>query len=936
MTACPPIERWAALVAGTAPDRADLDRHAKTCAACSRLLADLVRNELLADDLRAVLAGHPVRAMPQVLAGQLGGFRITRILGSGGMATVYEAEQDHPRRAVALKVLARGLNSRAALARFRQEAEILARLHHHGIAQVYAAGTDGQDARPYFAMELLRGRTLLEHAADLDRRARLELLARVCDAVHYAHDHGVVHRDLKPSNIIVDEHGQPKVLDFGVARPMEPGPTAAHTEPGLLVGTLAYMSPEQAAGEPARAQADVYALGVILYELLAGRLPLDLTSASAVAALRIIQEREPLRLGHVDRALRGDLEAVTAAAMAKDPDRRYATAAALAADLRRHLDGVPVAARPPSALYHLRLFARRNRLLVAASGAVFVALAAGLAGTTYGLVRAERRRQTAESVSGLLESALRAANPHEVKGAGYTVRQLLDDISRNLDERLAGQPEVEAQVRSTIGNAYRLLGDYPRARDNLQAALDLRNALQGAGHPKVAAALSDLAWVRHDQADYPGAERLFTEALTVSRQALGPRHAQVAAALHGLSDVQRHEARFNQAQDNADLALSIRRELPGPNGSETAESLMNLSKLARDRGDVSASERFLDEAMTAWEAIYGAEHPRLVDGLNDRAWLQFLRRDLDGAKATLSRALEMGRRLLGPAHPDVANTLYELGEVQQAAGDAAAAEASLREALGIYRAAHGNDHPSVWTTLDAIAQLLIRVRGDYAGAEPLIREALEGRSRLFGEAAGETALSVATLARLYRSTGRLDEAEEAQHRALSALRLVYGPDRSYIAISEHELGLIAEERSQPDRAEAPFRESLRINTLAFGNAHPDTLFVATALARSLNAQGRFTEALTTLAPFIKAARDLPPTWRLGTALEQHAAAQIGLGHPAEAEAGLLEAEDVLAATAGPRHPRTLAVLERRAALYDARSEGEKADALRAEIAARKR
>ncbi|MFM9996196.1 MAG: tetratricopeptide repeat protein [Phycisphaerales bacterium] len=937
MTACPAMEQWGAFVAGAAEDRVAMERHAAQCSGCARLLAGLRRDELLLGDLRAALAGQPAAAAPASLTGRrLDGYLIVGLLGSGGMATVYEAQQDHPRRTVALKVLARGLASAASRARFRQEAEILARLHHHGIAQVYAAGTDGQDARPYFAMELLRGKTLLEHAAGLDRRARLDLLARVCDAVQYAHEHGVIHRDLKPSNIMVDEHGQPKVLDFGVARALETDPALAQTEPGHLVGTLAYMSPEQAAGDAADARADVYALGVILYELLAGRLPLDLSSGSALAALRLVQELEPRRLGSLDRSLRGDLDVIAAAAMAKDAQRRYGSAAALAADLRRYLDGVPIAARSPSTLYHLRLFTRRNRLLVASSAAVFVALAAGLAGTTYGLVRAERRRATAESVSGLLESALRAANPHEVKGAGYTVRQLLDDLSRGLSERLAGQPEVEARVRSTIGNAYRLLGDYPRARESLEAALNLRKSLHGPEHPLVAAGLCDLAWVRHDQADYTGAEQLFRDALAMSRRLLGPRHTRVAAALHGLSDVQRHEAEFDEAQQHADQALALRRDLLGPSHPDTAESLINLSKLARDRGDEATSERFLGEAMAIWEGAYGAEHPRLVDGLNDGAWLQYQRRDMGAARATLARALDMGRRLLGPAHPDVGNTLYELGLVEQATGDAAGAETHLREALAIYRAAHGDDHPSVWTALDAIAQLLIRVRSDYAGAEPLIREALDGRTRLFGENAGETALSVATLARLYRSSGKLDEAERTLHRALAALRAAYGADHTYVAISEHERGLVGEGRGEPGQAEASFREALRINTLALGNAHADTLFVAASLARSLNAQSRFADARAALAPFIEAARGAPRTWRLGTALEQYAAAQIGLGRVAEAEGVLAEAEGVLAATVGPNHARTLAVLERRAALYESRGEPDKAAALRDEIKARSR
>jgi WD40 repeat protein len=317
------------------------------------------------------------------------------------MGAVYEAEQDNPRRPAALKVIRPDLVSPALLKRFGQEAQILGRLHHPGIAAIYEAGI-AEDGRPFFAMEFIHGLPLDAYARlrGLTAAACLELLARVCDAVQHAHDHGVIHRDLKPGNILVDEAGQPKVLDFGVARATDADlqTTTGRTETGQLFGTLSYMSPEQVAGDPAALdrRSDVYSLGVILFELLAGRLPYPLEHLSLLEVAAVIREQEPSRLGSINTAFRGDVETIVGKALEKDKARRYASARELAADIRRHLGNEPIRARPPSALYHLRKFARRHKALVGGVVATGAALVLGLVGTTLFAVREARQRGQAE------------------------------------------------------------------------------------------------------------------------------------------------------------------------------------------------------------------------------------------------------------------------------------------------------------------------------------------------------------------------------------------------------------------------------------------------------------------------------------------------------------------------------------------------------------
>jgi WD40 repeat protein len=372
------------------------------------------------------------------------GYRIVRTVGGGAMGTVYEAEQENPRRAVALKVIRAGVASREVVRRFAREAHILGRLHHPGIAQVYQAGV-ADDGQPYFVMELVVGLPLVEYARTraLTTPARLELLARVADAVQHAHDHGVIHRDLKPANILVDETGQPRVLDFGVAHVADAGTQAltARTEVGQVVGTLAYMSPEQLGGDPADldGRADVYALGVLLFELLAQRLPYAVQGLPLAEAARIIHDRDPDRLGSVNTSLRGDVETIAAKALEKDRARRYPSAAALAADLRHYLAGEPITARPASAWYQFHKFARRNKALVGGAAATFAALAVGLVlALTFALREADQRRradQNARQAEAQRQEALRQAYRARLAAALSALRDHQPgDAARHLEQ----------------------------------------------------------------------------------------------------------------------------------------------------------------------------------------------------------------------------------------------------------------------------------------------------------------------------------------------------------------------------------------------------------------------------------------------------------------------------------------------------------------------
>ncbi len=406
---------------------------------------------------KTVVPGERVAAP---LPPNIGRYRVLRELGSGGMGTVYEAEQDNPRRAVALKVIGAGLASPELVKRFAHEAQILGRLHHPGIAQIYEAGLT-EEGRPYFAMELIRGTALDQHvrAHAPDVPARLALVARVCDAVQHAHDKGVIHRDLKPGNVLVDETGQPKVLDFGVARAtdLEAQTAAGRTQIGQLLGTLGYMSPEQVEADPARidTRSDVYALGAILFELLAGRPLYDLDGLPLPEAARVVRDQDPPALGSINSLLRGDVETIVAKALEKEPRRRYASPAELAADLRRYLGHEPIRARPASAVYLLRKFARRHKPLVAGAVGIVSALILGLIGTVLFAVREADQRRHAE------QSAREAGENARVAGrnAQDAIAEKRKALRQSYRARLAAA--VAALQNHDVADAARHLDEAP-------------------------------------------------------------------------------------------------------------------------------------------------------------------------------------------------------------------------------------------------------------------------------------------------------------------------------------------------------------------------------------------------------------------------------------------------------------------------------------------
>jgi len=697
--------------------------------------------EVAAKALAVGVAGQAVSAVSSTI----GRYRVLRLLGEGGMGAVYEAEQEQPRRVVALKVIKPGFATAENLRRFQHEAQALGRLQHPGIAQIYEASTadTGFEPQPYFAMELIRGRPLHKYAEAhrIDARDRLALIAKICDAVDHAHQRGVIHRDLKPGNILVDETGQPKILDFGVARVTESDVQLTRpTDLGQLVGTLAYMSPEQVAGDPLALdlRSDLYALGVILYKLLAGRLPYNIDRKPLHEAVAVIREEEPAPLSSIHRSYRGDIETIVAKALEKDKARRYASAADLGADIRRYLADEPIAARPASASYRLQKFVRRHKALVAGSAAVFVVLAAGVVASTLETVRARSAQRaaaaeaaTAEAINNFLQNDLLAqagashqASPSIKPDPHLEVRTALDRAAARIAGKFDQQPEVEAAIRDSIGQTYMELGLYPEGGKQLQRALDLQRRVLGVENPKTLKTMGHLGRAAYFQGRYAEAEAIDGQALRIQRRVLGPEHPDTLASMSGLANIYKDQGKLAWAEALESQTLAIRRHVLGSEHTDTLGSMNNLANVYYWEGKYAQAEALDSQALEICRRVLGSEHPDTLASMNSLAVVYQAQHKFPQAEALFREILETKSRVLGPEHPLTLDTQLEFAAMYQRQGKYALAQTHAAQALAGYRHALGPEHPFTMDSAAVLAQSCLW-QGKFVESERLAREVLE-------------------------------------------------------------------------------------------------------------------------------------------------------------------------------------------------------------------
>jgi eukaryotic-like serine/threonine-protein kinase len=619
---------------------------------------------------------------------KVGDYTVQDVIGAGGMGIVYRAIHDDTNLAVALKVLRVGLGNREAVKRFRRETQLLARLEHPGIAKIIESGTsmDERGGRPFYAMELVEGVTATRYAEenDLSIRERLMLVVSIAEAVHHAHEHGIVHRDLKPPNIMVDASGQPKVLDFGVARRIDRDvlATTLRTEVGKLIGTIAYMSPEQVAGasDDLDTRSDIYALGVVAYELLTGRLPYDLSNKPIPEAIRIIGQDDPTPLSSINRVFRGEIETILSKALEKDRASRYQSALDFAKDIQRYLQYKPIVARRATALQQLRRFARQNRAFAATLVFAMLALMGAAAGTTWQGLKARAQLRTATDVNRFLHDLLESPS-HDARGRDLTVLELFERVPDELEDRFPNRPEVRAPIYTAIGNTYQQVGLLDMAETYVRKGYaDYLNAY-GEEHDQTVNAMAWLVLLLERQGRLVEAESLGRRTLDAHSRMSGPEHVFPISAIANLANVLRQQGRFVEAEGMLRGLIAQHERTPKEHGTNLyyAEAILARVLIVTDRA--VEAEGLAQLACGGFQRMFGDDDWRTLYALTTKARAWHALNRTDEAETLLRHVLDRHRQTVGSDHAETISALYDLASVLVAKSEFTEALALVDEAL---------------------------------------------------------------------------------------------------------------------------------------------------------------------------------------------------------------------------------------------------------------
>jgi serine/threonine protein kinase/tetratricopeptide (TPR) repeat protein len=784
------------------PDPADPYAREEGCDRAQARLLATYRDDVAPDLPTLIAPGHRPPGPPEVTAGSppggvstgesvgtlvAGRYKLLEKIGEGGMGAVWAAEQTQPvRRKVAIKLVKAGMDSRTVLARFDAERQALALMDHPNIAKVLDGGTT-ETGRPFFVMEYVPGAPFTRYCDDarLSIAERLALFVPVCQAVQHAHAKGVIHRDLKPSNILVgvyDGHPVPKVIDFGLAKAVHQPLTehSLHTAPGAMLGTLLYISPEQAAfnNSDVDTRTDVYALGVVLYELLTGTTPLErerFREAAWHEMLRLIKEEEPprpsdrlsgsdalpslaaqrqLEPARLTRLVRGELDWIVMKCLEKDRSRRYETANGLARDVERYLADESVEACPPSASYRLKKVIRRNKGPVLAALMIFLLLVGGVIGTTWGMIRAniarkaeferaegerkanaraEKRSEQLERATEVLTSAFRDLDPNTEEAQDKPLRLIIGDrlaeIADQLEGEGVGDPVVGAGLQYRLGFTLLRLGQSEKAIPLLEKAKATRTATLGPNDAKTLNAVSALAESFHQAGKLDQATKLHEETLARRKATFGPEHPDTLFSMNNLAAVYKAEGRLDEALPILEEALRLRKAKLGPDDPDTLQSMNNMAVTYLASGKLDLALPLWEETLELRRRKLGPEHPNTLSSMNNLATGYGRAGKPDLAVPLLEEALRLRRAKLGVDHPDTLMTRNNLALAYKATGKKDLVLPLLEENLKLYRAKLGPGHPYALLSLNSLGTAC-RDFGDHDRALSLFQELATGLEKM--------------------------------------------------------------------------------------------------------------------------------------------------------------------------------------------------------------
>ena len=741
---------------------------------------------------------------------QLGAYQIVREIGHGGMAVVFLAERadQEYRKRVAIKMVKLGVDSKEILSRFRNERQTLAALDHPNIVKLVDGGST-EEGWPYLVMEYVEGIPIDEYCDDrrLSIPERLELFRAVCSAVQHAHQNLVIHRDLKPGNILVTKDGVPRLLDFGIAKLLNPEYFQAQlvTKGDWRPMTPEYASPEQVRGETITTSSDIYSLGVLLYHLLCGRRPYRQTTTSWLDVGRQVCEEDPekpstavfrarqpssgaandeaavspeavgqarrTKPDELRRRLRGDLDSIVLKALRKEPQQRYTSAEQFSADISRHLRHEPVIAGTASTRYRLQKYVRRHRAGVTAAAGLLAMLVAFAVVQAVQLRRITRERDRANRITDFMTDMFHVSDPSQARGNTVTAREILDKAAQNIDKGLASDPDLQAQMTAVMGTVYNRLGLYSRGETLLRRAYDTQERVLGPEHPVTLRTARAFGWDLQQQGHSTEAEKWERQTLERDMRVLGKENEETLRLTNDLTWTIQQQGKYAEAERLAREALEIERRVLGPQNYETMRIMSNLGWILNREGRYGEAEKLQRENLDLRRQVLGADEPDTLSAMNNLGISLRHENRLAEAEQLYREMLEIGRRVLGPEHPLTLRAMNNLGNVLFDEKLYAEAEKLHREILEARLRVLGPHHPETLSTVANLANALA-AEGKYVESDKLTREVLDARRRILGPDHPDTAQSEYNLATIDVATGKRDEAfwllNDAVERGFSA------------------------------------------------------------------------------------------------------------------------------------------------------------------------
>lgn len=810
------------------------------------LAAHVLENQILDEPVEATVQFEASTQLERV-----GEYRIIRLLGRGGMGEVYLGRRDDEEfeQDVAIKISPYGRYSEPLLQRFRVERQILANLNHPQIARLFGGGTTAEGV-PYLVMEFIDGEPIDVYCSKhrLGLADRLRLFFAVCEAVHFAHQQLVVHLDIKPSNVLVNEAGQPKLLDFGVARLLDPDNVTRATTAALgRMATPEYASPEQVKGEPLSTASDVYSLGVLLYQLVTDQRPYEVDSKDLAGTLKIICQTQPpppsealsvARVSRRVRRLRGDLDNIVMKAMRKEPERRYASAEQLANDIHRHLTGQPVRARPETVGYRSAKFVRRHPFGVTA-GALFVLLLAAFGGTAAyqaaqlrnALHIANLEKEKSDQVANFMQDLFQESDPWKRDQQDITVRGFLDEGAKRVRNELADQPEVQAALMKTLAGVYGRLNEFESAGALARDAVAVSVRVYGQSNQNTWEAELELAKVLVSTDQNREAAQLLDDMLDRMAEAESQEQQFEASVRTHYAIVLRLLGRFEEALSEGRSALAIRRKELGGQHELTADALRIVATTlaAMDRLDEATSIQ--QQVYEIWKQTYGPDHPITNNALASIAQTQFYAGEYADALDNFQVVLQHRLEKLGRFHTQVGYTLNLIGVLHTRRGEYLKAETALLDAIEIQREVLGRDSKKVSMSVTNLA-LVYNETERYAEALALYEEALRIDISTLGKNHPDVGIVYNNVGLVHQDMGDMAKAAKSFRAAYAIFLEAWGPDHSRLGYSLNNLAIVLHDAGAHEEAETKFKEALRVRTLGLDSDHP-------ALGATLHEYGRY-------------------------------------------------------------------------------------------------